>query len=103
MTYHRACRSWNNILFCFWSFSFPSISSLLPFSCHYLKLVPEGFECATASLSVIAVLVQASRKRPGVDAIVEAMQFLGACGIRPDAETMEVNVLSYINVEVNPK
>jgi hypothetical protein len=52
--------------------------------------VPVGFECATASLAVIAVLVQASRKRAGVDAIVAAMEFLGQCGIRPDAETMEV-------------
>ena len=53
-------------------------------------MVPVGFECATASLAVIAVLVQASRQRAGVDAIVQAMQFLGRCGIRPDAETMEV-------------
>lgn len=52
--------------------------------------MPVGFECATASLAVIAVLVQASRKKAGVDAIVAAMEFLGQCGIRPDAETMEV-------------
>jgi hypothetical protein len=56
--------------------------------------VPVGFECATASLAVIAVLVQASRQRAGVDAIVQAMQFLGRCGIRPDAETMEVIIQS---------
>jgi hypothetical protein len=56
------------------------------------QVVPVGFECATASLAVIAVLVQASRQRAGVDAIVQAMQFLGRCGIRPDAETMEVAI-----------
>ena len=54
--------------------------------------MPVGFECATASLAVIAVLVQASRKKAGVDAIVAAMEFLGQCGIRPDAETMEVTI-----------
>jgi preprotein translocase subunit SecG len=56
--------------------------------------VPVGFECATASLAVIAVLVQASRKKAGVDAIVAAMEFLGQCGIRPDAETMEVILIT---------
>lgn len=59
--------------------------------------MPVGFECATASLAVIAVLVQASRKKAGVDAIVAAMEFLGQCGIRPDAETMEVTIITIIN------
>ena len=56
--------------------------------------MPTGFECASASLAVIAVLVQASRKKAGVDAIVQAMEFLGRCGIRPDADTMEVKEIS---------
>ena len=55
-----------------------------------MQIVPTGFECASASLAVIAVLVQASRKKAGVDAIVLAMEFLGRCGIRPDVDTMEV-------------
>jgi hypothetical protein len=63
--------------------------------------VPVGFECATASLAVIAVLVQASRQRSGVDAIVQAMQFLGRCGIRPDAETMEVAIQPIDNLNLS--
>ena len=51
----------------------------------------------TASLGVISVLVQAARKAPGVDAMVSAMKFLGRVGIKPDAETMEVQYSIYLH------
>ena len=58
---------------------------------------PDGFECTTASLGVLAVLVQAVRKEGGVSALSDAMVFLGKVGIRPDAETME-----YFRIPVAP-
>ena len=58
---------------------------------------PQGFECTTASLGVLAVLVQAVRKDGGVSALSDAMVFLGKVGIRPDAETME-----YFRIPVAP-
>lgn len=59
--------------------------------------VPEGFECTTASLGVIAVLVQAVRKDGGLSALSAAMSFLGSVGIRPDKDTME-----YFRIPVAP-
>lgn len=43
----------------------------------------------TASFSVISVLVQAARKKLGVQALTNALTLLGKIGIRPDEETME--------------
>ena len=51
--------------------------------------LPDGFEKRIASLTTIAVFVQAIRSGSTIDDLKSALNYIGTLGIRPDDETME--------------